>query len=37
MSALAWLLWGAAVWSVFYLFLLFDLAELVQRQTWGHR
>jgi hypothetical protein len=37
MSALAWVLWVAAVWSVVYLFLLVDAPTLMGRWLRGHR
>ncbi len=37
MSALAWFLWVAAVWSVFHLFLLADAPTLAGRWMRGHR
>ena len=37
MSALAWLLWVAAVWSVFFLYALCDAPPLVGRWMRGHR
>lgn len=37
MSAVAGLLWAAAIWSVFFLYCLFDVPTLVARLIRGAR